>query len=194
MFQRLFDKVMVLASHQRAPMYLAGVSFVESSFFPIPPDVMLVPMSLAKPESAWRFVLVATLFSVIGGLLGYLIGYGFIEIVHPYIIQAGYGALYNTAIDWFTRWGSWIILLAGFTPIPYKLFTIAAGSMHMSLLPFIIFSILGRGSRFSLVAFLSAWGGPKAISFLNKNINRIGWLILVLAGLGYLIYQLWSRA
>lgn len=193
MFQRLFNKVMALASHRHAPFYLAGVSFVESSFFPVPPDVMLVPMSLAKPQSAWQFAVVATLFSVFGGLLGYLIGYCFIEIVHPFIIHAGYGPLYDKALSWFEKWGNWVILLAGFTPIPYKLFTIAAGSLHMSLLPFIFCSVLGRGGRFGLVAFLSAWGGPKAVNFIGKNVNRIGWGVLVLVVLGYLAYWLWSR-
>ena len=128
---------------------VGGLSFAESSFFPIPPDVMLAPMSMAKPAKAWRFALLTTLASVAGGLLGYLIGFYAFELIQPLV---GDGGHYHDAFErgkaWFDKWGVWAVFLAGFSPIPYKIFTITAGVLSMALLPFVLASTIGRGARF----------------------------------------------
>ena len=134
--------------HRHAPRYLAGLSFAESSFFPIPPDVMLAPMCLAQPAKAMHFALLTTVASVLGGLAGWMIGYFAFDAIEPWLRTSSYWGAYQTAQAWFGRWGFWAVLLAGFSPIPYKVFTIAAGVAAMSLLPFVLASILGRGGRF----------------------------------------------
>src|SRR5690554_6832242 len=160
LFSGLYFKVMQWARHKYATYWLALVSFTESSFFLVPPDVMLAPMSLARPDKAWFYAGLTTAMSVLGGLLGYLIGVFALQIVEPWIIQFGYVDAYQTAQQWFDDYGFWAIFLAGFTPVPYKIFTIAAGAVGMLLLPFILGSIVGRGLRFYLVAGLMKWGGP----------------------------------
>lgn len=178
-FAPMYDKALSLAAHEHAPRYLAGLSFAESSFFPVPPDVMLAPMSLAKPKSAWSYALIATLASVIGGLFGYLIGYFAIEAIEPWIYRIGYGESFEQAQEWFEQWGVWVVFLAGFTPIPYKVFTISAGALAMSLLPFALASFVGRGARFFLVAGLISWLGPKVEGKLRHYIEIIGWATAV---------------
>ncbi|MCL4156190.1 UNVERIFIED_CONTAM: hypothetical protein GTU68_004205, partial [Idotea baltica] len=127
LFSGLYLKVMQWARHQYASYWLALVSFTESSFFVIPPDVMLAPMTLAKPEKAWFYAGLTTLTSVLGGLLGYVIGLFSLEMITPWLHQLGYFDAYLVAQTWFEKWGFWAILMAGFTPIPYKIFTIASG-------------------------------------------------------------------
>ena len=188
LFSALYTRVMRWAAHPRAPWYLAALSFSESSFFPIPPDVMLAPMALAQPTRAWRFALLTLVASVLGGLLGYLIGYAAFTLVEPIIHNAGYWELYLRAHDWFQRWGFWAIFIAAFTPIPYKMFTIAAGAIAMALLPFVIASIIGRGARFFLVAGLMVWGGERMQHLLLKYVDRIGWLVILLA-VGIYLWQ-----
>jgi membrane protein YqaA with SNARE-associated domain len=126
---------MTWAAHRHAPWYLGGLSFAESSFFPIPPDVMLAPMSLARTDRAWWYATLTTVASVVGGLFGYLIGMLAIDAVLPLLVDAGYGSRYDQAIAWFAEWGVWVVFIAGFSPIPYKLFTISAGASAMALLP-----------------------------------------------------------
>ncbi len=167
--------------HRHAPWYLGALSFAESSFFPIPPDVMLAPMSLSQPRKAWHFALLTTVTSVIGGLLGYFIGLFLFELVTPLLSELGYWEKFRQAQAWFDKWGFWAIFLAGFSPIPYKLFTIAAGAISMALLPFVVASIIGRGARFFLVAGLMRWGGPRMESTLRANIDRIGWVVVTIA-------------
>lgn len=171
---------MTWARHRHAPWYLGGLSFAESSFFPIPPDVMLAPMSLANPSRAWFFALITTITSVAGGVFGYLIGAFAFDLVEPLIREGRYWAGYVRAIDWFDKWGFWAILIAGFSPIPYKVFTIAAGVASMSLLPFVIASLIGRGSRFFLVAGLMALGGPRMEAMLHRYVDRLGWATVVI--------------
>jgi len=174
-----------MAAHKHAPRYLGGLSFAESSFFPIPPDVMLAPMCLAKPKAAWSYALVTTITSVLGGMLGYLIGYFALEAIEPWIYQTAYGAPYDRAQGWFEHWGVWVVFLAGFTPIPYKVFTISAGALSMSFLPFVLASFVGRGARFFLVAGLIKWLGPAVEPKLRHYIEVIGWsaagFIIILA-------------
>jgi len=189
LFTRLYDRVMVWARHRHAPWYLAGLSFAEASFFPVPPDVMLAPMSLARPPRAGRYAAVATAASAVGGLFGYLIGHLAFDAVAPVIHQAGYWDSYLRAREWFEHWGFWAVLLAGFSPIPYKVFTIAAGSLAMPVVPFAVASIVGRGARFFLVAGLLALGGPRMEQLLRTYIERVGWLVVIAAVVGYLVLR-----
>jgi membrane protein YqaA with SNARE-associated domain len=158
---------------------LAGVSFSESSFFLIPPDVMLMPMSLVQPQRAVFFATLTTVMSVLGGLFGYFIGLWALDWVLP-ILNEHYVAQYQQVQSWFITWGFWAVLIAGFSPVPYKLFTIAAGAMSMALLPFVVASCAGRGARFYLVALLMAWGGAKMEEQLHRWVDWIGWVLVAL--------------
>ncbi|AGM40966.1 hypothetical protein SPISAL_04360 [Spiribacter salinus M19-40] len=178
-FTRLYDAVLRWARHRRAPWFLGALSFAESSFFPIPPDVMLAPMSVARPDRALHLAGLTTLTSVAGGLLGYLIGVVGLELVMPVIVDTGHAGAYEMARSWFVDWGFWVVLVAGFSPIPYKIFTIAAGAMAIAWLPFVLASLLGRGARFYLVASVLAWGGPRAEPWLRRYMERIGWLTVL---------------
>lgn len=176
LFTLLYDKVMGWVRHPYASWYLAGLSFAESSFFPVPPDVMLAPMSMAQPTRAMRLALLTTLASVAGGMLGYLIGMLAFDLVEPLLRQYGYWEQYLQAREWFEVWGFWAIFVAGFSPIPFKVFTITAGVIGMSFLPFVAASFIGRGGRFFLVAGLMAWGGAAMEARLRKWVDWIGWL------------------
>lgn len=181
LFSKLYDLVMSWSRHRHAQWYLGGLSFAESSFFPIPPDVMLAPMSMAKPAKAWRFALLTTLASVAGGLLGYLIGFYAFELIQPLVGDGGhYHDAFERGKTWFDKWGVWAVFLAGFSPIPYKIFTITAGVLSMALLPFVLASTIGRGARFFLVAALMAWGGEPMERQLRRYVDRIGWIMVVL--------------
>ncbi len=179
LFTTLYDKVMRWARHPHAGWYLAGLSFAESSFFPVPPDVMLAPMSMARPQRAWRLALLTTLASVAGGMLGYLIGWLAFDLVEPLLREWGYQAAYEQARAWFGEWGFWAIFIAGFSPIPYKVFTITAGVVAMPFLPFLVASFVGRGARFFLVALLMAWGGEAMEQRLRRWVDWIGWLTVL---------------
>jgi len=168
------------AVHRHAQWYLASLSFAESSFFPIPPDVMLAPMVLADNKRAWRYATMTTVASVAGGMLGYLIGYLAFEAIEPWVMDAGYGDKYQLAVDWFGQWGIWAILIAGFSPIPYKIFTIAAGAISMAFLPFVLASLIGRGARFFLVTALIVWGGERMEHAIKKYVDWLGWGLVVL--------------
>ena len=172
-----------------APGYLAGLSFAESSFFPIPPDVMLAPMTLANPERAWRLAFLTTVASVLGGLLGYAIGLFAFDFIEPLLHRAGYWEHYLTTREWFDEWGFWAVFLAGFSPIPYKVFTISAGVISMALLPFVAASAVGRGARFFLVAGVMSWGGARMETALREYIDRIGWLVVALAVLVFFLVE-----
>ena len=189
-FSSLYERTMEWSRHPHAPRYLAGLSFAESSFFPIPPDVMLAPMSLAKPGRAWFFAALTTLASVLGGLLGYGIGLFAFDVIQPWLHDWGYWPAYEQAKGWFDEWGFWAIFLAGFSPIPYKIFTITAGVISMALLPFILASMIGRGARFFLVAGLMAWGGERMEQVLHRYVDLLGWLMVVL----FLVAFLWFKS
>lgn len=187
LFSALYTRVMRWSAHPRAPRYLATLSFAESSFFPIPPDVMLAPMALARRDRAWHYALLTTLASAAGGAAGYLIGYFAFELVEPVIREAGYWDRYGRVREWFDAWGFWAIFLAGFSPIPYKLFTISAGVIAMNFPLFLLASLIGRGARFFLVAGLMVWGGEPMERNLRLYIDRIGWVVILAALVGYVI-------
>ncbi len=183
-FSRLYDRVLHWAAHRHATAYLAALSFAESSFFPVPPDVMLAPMALARPSRAFHLAGLTTLASAVGGAAGYLIGMLAFEWVEPLLHEFGYWEAFLRARQWFDEWGFWAIFVAGFSPIPYKVFTISAGVVGMSFPPFLVASIVGRGARFYLVAGLMRWGGERMRDTVRVYIDRVGWitvgLVLVL--------------
>ena len=180
---------MLWSRHRLAPVYLGGLSFAESSFFPIPPDVMLAPMSLSQPQRAWYFAGLTTVASVLGGIAGYFIGLYFFDILEPYLHQWGYWAKFIQVRTWFDEWGFWAILIAGFSPIPYKIFTISAGIISMAFLPFVLASIVGRGARFYLVAGLMKWGGRPMEEKMHQYVDRLGWLMVILIIIAYFVLR-----
>lgn len=187
LFSTLYARTLQWSAHPRAPWYLGGLSFTESSFFPIPPDVMLAPMCLARPDKAWQFAFITTVCSVAGGLLGWAIGFFAFEWIAPWLEESRYWPAYLTAQTWFERWGFWAVFLAGFSPIPYKVFTVAAGVASMALLPFVLASLIGRGLRFFLVAGLMKWGGARMEKALHRYIDRLGWITVGLAVLAIVL-------
>jgi membrane protein YqaA with SNARE-associated domain len=189
MFLKLYDRVIALSAHRRAPALLATLSFTESSFFPVPPDVMLMPMCLARPKKSWSYAAICTLFSVLGGMAGYLIGKLAFARIEPWLMESHYAGTFTRAVEAFETWGFWYILLAGFTPIPYKVFTISAGVVGMPWLAFIGGSVVGRGGRFFLVAALIRLGGEKLAAHMRKYIDLIGWVMIVLAVVVFVIIK-----
>ncbi|MCG6200389.1 YqaA family protein [Psychromonas antarctica] len=185
-FSPLYAKVMIWSQHRYAPFYLYITAFVESIFWPIPVDIMLAPMALAKPHLAWRFALGATVFSVLGGAVGYYVGNVLYDpLVLPFIEFMGYQEKMQIAQAWFSQWGIMVIFIASFTPIPFKVFTITAGIMSMAFFPFLLTALIGRGLRFFIVAGLMVLGGKKMEAKLSKYIDRLGWITILLAILLY---------
>lgn len=179
-----YDYMLKLASSPNAMFFLFVVAFVESSFFPIPPDIMLIPMILATPAKAWRIATVATVASVIGGYFGYLIGvFGYDLIAKPILTFYGYMHQFDVFKGYYHEWGAWIVFGAGLTPFPYKVVTIASGVVHLDIWVFGIASVLARGGRFFLVAWLlKKYGEPMKI-FIEKNLGMLSVLfVLLLAG------------
>ena len=180
LFATLYEKVMGWSKHPHAEYYLGVLSFAESSFFPIPPDVMLAPMSIARPERAWWFAFLTTITSVLGGIFGYLIGAFAFEFIQPWLQNSSYWPGFQAANSWFDEWGVWVVFIAGFSPIPYKLFTVTAGLLSLAILPFVIASFVGRGARFFLVAGLLKYAGPKLEPLVLKYVEWIGWITVLL--------------
>jgi len=192
LFSALYDRVLHLARHPHADRYLLGLSFAESSFFPIPPDVILAPMALAQPERAWRLAFLTTIASVLGGLAGYAIGWVALDAIEPLLVSLGYWDGYMRATDWFVAWGFLAVLAAGFSPIPYKVFTISAGALHMLLPLFVLASFIGRGARFFMVAGLLLWGGEPMERRLRHHVDTIGWVTIGLVVVVYALLQIRS--
>ena len=196
MFNTLYKKCLDLAAHKSSKYYLAIVSFIESSFFPIPPDVMVIPMVISKKDDFLKIFLITTIFSVLGGILGYLIGAFFFDIGMQVMTFYGYEdrfiSLKNNLInsEGFYAWLS-ILFLAGFTPLPYKVFTIASGLIGFNILIFIVISLISRGLRFFIVSYLSYKFGDLFSEFLAKHGSKwftiIGILIVIIGLIIYLI-------
>ncbi len=190
LFSAIYEWTLKWAEHKFAPGILALLTFCESVFFPIPPDVLLAPMVLAKPEKAWRFASLTTVSSIIGGSVGYLLGYLMFEPwIQPLITQFGYQGRFDTAMNWFSEWGVWVVFIAGFSPIPYKLFTVSAGFLQMAFLPFLFASAIGRGLRFFLVAGLIKLGGSAMEKSLRKWVDVLGWGLVALIIIAYFILR-----
>jgi len=174
MLKRTYDRLLALAASRNAPWWLALVAFAEASFFPIPPDVMLVPMALARPRSAWRFAAICTVASVAGGALGYLIGFAvFDQVARPILSMYGYGDAYAAFQAKFQEYGLWIVLVKGLTPIPYKIVTIAAGAARFDFWLFMLASALTRGARFFLVATLLHYFGDAVRDFIERRLTLV---------------------
>ena len=197
MFKRFYDKSIELASNKRSNLYLAIVSFIESSFFPIPPDVMVVPMVLAKKDSFIKIFLIATIFSVLGGIFGYLIGYLFIDLAMYLIEFYNYeNKVLKLKMDLSQGSGMviWLgtLFLAGFTPLPYKVFTITSGLIAFDILAFVIISLISRGLRFFLVSILTAKFGEKFVKFIEQKgvmwSSIIGISIICVLALFYFVF------
>ena len=190
LFTAIYDWTLKWAEHQFAPRMLAILTFAESVFFPIPPDVLLAPMVLAKPEKAWRLASLTTTASILGGTVGYLLGFLMFEPwIQPLITEFGYQQRFDTAMSWFQEWGVWVVFIAGFSPIPYKLFTVSAGFLQMAFIPFLLASAIGRGLRFFLVAGLIKWGGSAMEKNLRKWIDVLGWGLVTLIIIAYFLLR-----
>ncbi len=175
MLNRLYQRVLLLAASPRAPVWLAVIAFAESSFFPVPPDALLIPMALARPDRALRYALVATVASVVGGMLGYLIGYAlFDQVARPLLALYHYEAAYAAFQERFAQVGLWIILIKGLLPIPYKIITIASGAAQFDFATFVVASAVTRGARFFLWALLLKFFGEHARLFIDR---RLPWLL-----------------
>ena len=190
LFSKVYNKVILWSGHPRAIYYLIGVSFTEACIFPIPPDVMLISMSLAKPKKALTYAWVTTISSVAGGMVGFILGAFFFNSVGSYILYFGYSDAFNEIAHWYSQWGFWVVLIVGFSPIPYKLFTIASGFFHMAFFPFVAASLISRGARFFLVATCLYFFGEKVRDFLAKSIDLIGWNLIAIIIVVYLLFKL----
>lgn len=174
MLRRFYDRVLRLAASPRAPLWLALVSFAESSFFPVPPDALLVPMALARPDRAWRLAAICTVSSVLGGMLGYLIGYAFYDAVAlPLIRFYHLETKADAFVAGFQQYGLWIILIKGLTPIPYKIVTITSGLAHFDFGLFVAASAVTRGARFFIVAALLRRFGEPVREFIERRLTLV---------------------
>ena len=198
MFQSLYKKCLNLAAHKSSNLYLGIVSFTESSFFPIPPDVMIIPMVIAKKKEYFKIFLISSIFSVLGGIFGYLLGYLFYDLAIHVIEFYGYeNKVENlkTSLSQGSGFFAWlsILFLAGFTPLPYKAFTIASGVVGFSLPVFIVVSLISRSLRFFIVAYLSYKFGDLFTEFMEKHGSKwftiIGILIVIVLGIIFLIFK-----
>ena len=198
MFQSLYKKCLNLAAHKSSNLYLGIVSFTESSFFPIPPDVMIIPMVIAKKKEYFKIFLIASIFSVLGGIFGYLLGYLFYDLAIHVIEFYGYEnkvESLKTSLSQGSGFFAWlsILFLAGFTPLPYKAFTIASGIVGFSLPVFILVSLISRSLRFFIVAYLSYKFGDLFTEFMEKHGSKwftiIGILIVIVLGIIFLIFK-----
>ncbi|WMS42913.1 YqaA family protein [Acuticoccus sp. MNP-M23] len=191
MLRKTYDKVMALGASRRAVPALFGISFAESSFFPIPPDLLLIPMVLANRVRWIFYATVCTVASVLGGMLGYAIGaLLFQQVAMPILELYGYAGRFDEFISWFNASGAWVVFLAGITPFPYKVITIASGAAGLSMPVFLVASLLSRGIRFFVVAALLYWFGPPIRTFVEKRLALVFTVFGILAVLGILAVKL----
>jgi membrane protein YqaA with SNARE-associated domain len=193
MLRPLYDWTLRLAAHRRAAWALGGVSFVESSFFPIPPDTLLIPMVLANRAKAWAYATICTITSVLGGVAGYLIGYFLFDLVgQPLLNFYGYGGKFQDFAARYNEWGAWIVFIAGVTPFPYKVITIASGVTQLNIVVFIVASIVARAARFYAVAGLLYLYGPAVRNLIERRLGLIATLAVALLLGGFLAIRLFA--
>jgi membrane protein YqaA with SNARE-associated domain len=188
--RKIYDTTLDLAARKNAIWWLFAISFIESSFFPIPPDIMIIPMVLAAPQKAYRIAGMATLASVSGGYFGYGIGvFGYEVIAKPLLEFYGYMAQFEKFENYYHEYGAWIVFGAGITPFPYKIITIASGVVHLNLAVFTVASVLARGFRFYIIAvLLKKFGAPMKV-FIEKNLNLLSILFLLLLIGGFAVIK-----
>jgi membrane protein YqaA with SNARE-associated domain len=189
--RRLYDRCIAAADKPHATWLLGAVSFMESSFFPVPPDVMLIPMAVARPDRAWFFATVCTLTSVAGGVLGYFIGAVLYDSVGHWLIQLyGYGSKVEAFREAYAYWGTWIILIKGLTPIPYKLVTITSGFAGYNFFLFVVLSLVTRGMRFYALAFLLNRYGDQARAIIEERLTfwATSFAVVLVAGIIAAVY------
>lgn len=180
LFQPLYERAIVWSKNPRAPWILALLSFVEAFIFPVAPEVMLAPMCLAQPKRGFYYAALSLCGSVLGMFVGYAIGHYAIDMIMPWLLKLGYGPQFEQVKQQAVAHGFWMLLIAGFTPVPFKIATIAAGAVGMPLLPFFLGGLIGRGKRVFLVAGAIRLGGEKAEAALRKHIEPVGWVALAL--------------
>jgi membrane protein YqaA with SNARE-associated domain len=191
MLRTLYHRVLALAASPRAPLWLAVISFAESSFFPIPPDALLVPMAIARPDRAWRLALICTIASVLGGIFGYYIGYALFDVLAAPLLRAyHYEAAFARFKDTYAEWGLWVILVKGMTPIPYKLVTIASGAASFNFPLFVAASVVTRGARFFLVATLLHFYGEQVRDFIERRLTLVTSLTAAGIVFGFVVLRL----
>ena len=184
-FHTIYNKALEWSKSKFAIYWLSGISFLESSILPYPiQDIILASMSLKNKNKAYYYAFVCTLSSVVGGIVGYYIGYYAYDIFLPFLQEMNYIDMLDRAKVWFDDYGIWVIAIAGFSPVPYKIFTITAGAMSMHVVPFIAMSILSRGARYYLVSFLVKKYGDSCDLWLQKYIDRLGYSLIVIVFLG----------
>lgn len=189
-FTKLYRRTTAWAERPNALKYLYTLSVAESVIFPIPPEALMIPICTVQVKNALRIAFWVTICSVIGGLMGYALGYFLFVEIEPFIKASNYYAAYQQSVELFNEWGAWIILVAAFSPIPYKLFTISAGVLSQSLPIFILASLLGRGGRFFLVALLLRYASPRVLPYIEERIEIFGWASVVILAITIYVYSI----
>ncbi len=189
-FTPLYQKVLRWVSYDSADKYLYGLSFVEAVAFPVPPDVMLAPMCAARPHDALYLGSLTTAFSVLGGILGYALGFFILDAIEPWLLASHWANEYLSAKHLFEQWGVMIVIIAGFSPVPYKIFTFTAGALQLAFPLFVVASFIGRGGRFLMIALLFRYLGTIALPKVKKIIEQLGWLTVIAFVVFLLVYYL----
>jgi len=180
---------MLWAEHPKRERYLVGVSIFESFIFPLPTALLMIPMVIATPDKAIRLATITTIMSVFGAAIGYLLGWGAMSVIEPWIAQMGWLPKLESARAEFVTYGVLAVGIGAFTPAPFKIFTVTAGMLSMPFLPFLLVSLVGRAAHFYMIALLMAWAGPKMEPVVRKYIEWLGWAVIVLAVIGFIIHK-----
>lgn len=188
-FAGLYNRAMRWAEHPKRERYLVGVSLFESFIFPLPTALLMIPMVIATPDKALRLATITTIMSVFGAAIGYLLGWGAMSVIEPWITQMGWLPQLENARADFVTYGVLAVGIGAFTPAPFKIFTLTAGMLSMSFIPFLLVSLVGRAAHFYMIALLMAWAGPKMEPLVRKYIEWLGWAVIVLAVIGFIIHK-----
>jgi len=188
-FAGLYKRAMRWAEHPRREQYLIGVGLFESFLLPLPTALLMVPMVLATPDKTFRIATITTIVSVFGAVVGYLLGWGAMSVIEPWVTQMGWQAPLNLARIEFAQYGVLAVGIGAFTLAPFKIFTLAAGMLSMSFVPFLLVALVGRAAHFYMIGYLTAWAGPKMEPVVHKYIEWLGWAIIVLTVIGLLVHK-----